>query len=75
MGMNIEARRCREKADARSCKLGQPYEMAAKPVFADPGRCGENEKTNKFDSDLTTMEPFDESSGGGQGGSDPLACE
>ena len=66
MRTKIEARQFSEEADARSCKSGQRYEIAAKAVFAELGRCGENEKTNQFDSDLTTTEPFDESNCNGE---------
>ena len=62
MSTEIEARRCTETR-----KLGQRYEIAAKAVFADLERCGEDEKTADFDSDLI-MEP-DDGSGKDQGGS------
>ena len=58
----IEARRCTETR-----KSGQRYEIAVKAVFADLERCGEDEKTKDFDSDLT-MGP-DDGSDEDQGGS------
>ena len=53
MSTKIEARRCSEKAEAQSRKSGQRYEIAAKAVFADLGRCSEHDKTKNFDSNLT----------------------
>ena len=71
MSMKIEARRCSEKAEAQSRKLGQRYEIAVKAVFADLGRRSEHDKTKNFDSNLTltATELFGKSSGEDRGGS------
>ena len=63
MSTKIEARRCSEKTDTQSCTSGQRYEIAAKAVFADLGRCSEYDKTKNFESDLIATEPLDKSSG------------